>query len=149
MDNVVYETETCTRCGGSGTFSFNQITGPRCFKCNGNKVVYTKRGEAARAYANKLRTLPVSDIEVGQRIYWGRGGRCTVTAIDAPKRTGKRLVEDGPPVDLYSITVHGRGGLSIAFDASAIVRVEWTLDMIKDVMEYQASLTKSGAKRRT
>lgn len=27
--------ETCSRCGGSGHYSFNQIDGSRCFGCNG------------------------------------------------------------------------------------------------------------------
>ena len=48
MENKLgFEIETCSRCGGSGHFSYNQIDGSRCFKCGGAKVTYTKRGQAA------------------------------------------------------------------------------------------------------
>lgn len=32
-------TVECSRCGGSGHFSFNRMTGTTCFKCNGRKRV--------------------------------------------------------------------------------------------------------------
>lgn len=45
--------ETCTRCGGSGSYSFNQRDGTRCYGCNGRRertAKLTKRVlEAARA----------------------------------------------------------------------------------------------------
>ncbi|GHV06463.1 hypothetical protein FACS1894217_05190 [Clostridia bacterium] len=31
--------QTCSRCGGSGHYSYNQIDGTRCFKCGGKKTV--------------------------------------------------------------------------------------------------------------
>ena len=27
--------ETCSRCGGSGNYSYNPMNGTTCFKCNG------------------------------------------------------------------------------------------------------------------
>ena len=40
--------ETCSRCGGSGHYSFNPIDGTRCFKCagKGNLVPTSKKGLA-------------------------------------------------------------------------------------------------------
>lgn len=43
-----FETEICSRCGGTGHFSFNLITGTKCFKCKGKKIQYTKRAQVAR-----------------------------------------------------------------------------------------------------
>lgn len=38
--------ETCSRCGGSGQYSFNPIDGTRCFKCGGSGQLMptTKKG---------------------------------------------------------------------------------------------------------
>ena len=39
----------CPRCGATGNYSYNQIDGTRCFKCNGNKYIIQK----VRAYTEK------------------------------------------------------------------------------------------------
>lgn len=64
-----FETETCTRCGGSGHYSYCQMYGTTCFKCRGKGKTYSKRGESALAYARELRTVPASDIQVGWLIW--------------------------------------------------------------------------------
>jgi DnaJ-class molecular chaperone len=42
-----FEHVTCSRCGGSGHYSFNLMYGTVCFKCHGRGWCYTKRGAAA------------------------------------------------------------------------------------------------------
>jgi len=48
MDIVIYRLfkegfgKTCTRCGGTGEYSFNRMDGTRCFKCHGNKFIVPK-----------------------------------------------------------------------------------------------------------
>jgi hypothetical protein len=64
-----FETETCTRCGGSGHYSYCSMYGTTCFKCRGKGNTYSKRGEAALAYARELRTVPASEIQVGWLIW--------------------------------------------------------------------------------
>src|SRR4051812_13830183 len=59
------ERETCSRCGGSGTYSYCQSYGTRCFKCAGRKEVLTKRGRAASDYLEALRSVPTSELAVG------------------------------------------------------------------------------------
>lgn len=59
------ETETCSRCGGSGSYSWCQMYGSVCFKCRGRKVVFTKRGAAANAYLIALRSKPAAEVKVG------------------------------------------------------------------------------------
>ena len=53
---TIFETETCSRCGGTGHYSHNGEHS-RCYKCenkNGARA-YTKRGQAAKEfYLSKL-----------------------------------------------------------------------------------------------
>jgi hypothetical protein len=46
---IRFETTECSRCGGTGEYSYNSLTGTRCFKCNGGKAQLTRKGAAARA----------------------------------------------------------------------------------------------------
>ena len=39
----------CPRCGATGNYSYNQMDGTRCFKCNGNKYIIKR----VRAYTEK------------------------------------------------------------------------------------------------
>lgn len=45
---VKFETEDCSRCGGSGEYSSCAMYGKTCFKCRGGKIQLTRRGIAAR-----------------------------------------------------------------------------------------------------
>lgn len=64
-----FETESCSRCGGSGHYSYNQISGTRCFKCGGAKIVLTKRGSVARNHFYSLFELPASEVTAGMFVY--------------------------------------------------------------------------------
>lgn len=144
LETPAYETETCSRCHGSGNYSWNQINGSTCFKCRGQKRTYTKRGYSALLYAKQLRAVPIADVKIGDRIYWGKGGRCTVTAIDDPAPSGVRYLRDGEMIDALSITVHGRDGFKSSFGVNEEVRAGWTDEMVANVNAYQAALTKAG-----
>jgi hypothetical protein len=39
--------DECSRCGTTGHYSFNEITGSRCFKCNGSGYTVQKRAKVA------------------------------------------------------------------------------------------------------
>lgn len=64
-----FETCTCSRCGGSGKYSFNPMYGDRCFKCHGAGYVLTKRGQAARAKFEELTTSLIDDVQVGDFVF--------------------------------------------------------------------------------
>tara|TARA_R110000796_G_C14469490_1_gene425416 strand:- start:96 stop:557 length:462 start_codon:yes stop_codon:yes gene_type:complete len=143
-----YETETCSRCSGSGHYSYNQMTGSRCFKCHGRTTVYTKRGLAARKFADELRDLPVTDIKIGDRIYWGRKGALTVTAISEPVKSGYKQVFDcGLTLVEDAVNITGQS-LTQRFSMNTSVRRGWTQDMIEEVAKYQDNLTKAGKPRK-
>jgi len=59
------ETTTCTRCGGSGRYSYNMRDGDRCYGCGGRGVNYTKRANAARSLFIELRAQPLASFNTG------------------------------------------------------------------------------------
>ena len=63
------ETETCSRCGGSGHFSYCQSWGTICFRCKGRKLTYSKRGAAAALYLESLRKKPANQFQPGDLLY--------------------------------------------------------------------------------
>ena len=82
---ALFESETCTRCGGSGQYSYCQTYGTRCFKCGGTGVQLTKRGHVAQAFYISLLSVPARELKVGD---WYRdtvdGKNRKITAIKAP-----------------------------------------------------------------
>lgn len=51
---LTFETGTCTRCMGSGEYSFNALDGTRCYGCGGSGVKLTRAGRAAKVRFEKL-----------------------------------------------------------------------------------------------
>lgn len=64
-----FETKTCGRCGGCGTYSYCQRYGRTCFGCGGSGVVLSKRGAAAKAFFDALRTVPTGRLVPGDVIF--------------------------------------------------------------------------------
>lgn len=64
----MFESVTCSRCGGTGQFSYCLRYGTKCFKCGGHKKVLTKRGAAASQYLRELRSKPAGELKVGDKI---------------------------------------------------------------------------------
>jgi hypothetical protein len=44
---LIYDTTECSRCGGSGEFSYNPMDGTRCFGCSGSGKQLSKKGTKA------------------------------------------------------------------------------------------------------
>jgi hypothetical protein len=65
----IFESEPCSRCWGSGTYSYCQAYGTRCFKCAGRSVQLTKHGQknysAWRAAVDAITLKSVADLTVG------------------------------------------------------------------------------------
>lgn len=68
--NDIFETEACSRCDGTGHYSYNLMHGSRCYGCNGRGWKFSKRGTAARDawVATWTRTKPVEQVVAGERI---------------------------------------------------------------------------------
>lgn len=95
---IAYDTQPCTRCGGTGHYSYNPKDGTVCFKCRGATTHLTKDGIKAKEAVDALRaatlTIRADEVTVGMRInYQGMKGFATVVEIaEGPK--SKRGDED-------------------------------------------------------
>lgn len=63
------ETETCSRCCGTGKHSFCQMYGDVCFKCKGKGKTLTKRGKVANDYVFALRSKSASELTAGDVVF--------------------------------------------------------------------------------
>ena len=75
MGKSIFETETCSRCGGSGHYSYNPMYGTTCFKCHGRGYVFTKRGLAASQFYTESLSVSTADLEVGMYVWDKFNGR--------------------------------------------------------------------------
>ena len=76
-----FETTTCSRCGGSGKYSYNMYDGDRCFGCAGHGITFSKRGAKARIKFFESLARPVSELQPGMKI-WERGKWRTIKSIE-------------------------------------------------------------------
>lgn len=148
-----FETVTCSRCGGSGHYSYCQMYGTTCFKCRGRKVVFTKRGAAAFDWYLKALSRPAGELAVGDVIY---------EEPDFVFHTHKggffRITEIAPDTTLYNGEVRPEylriqtKVMGHCCPNTQLFRVAHTAEQKAAVkaraMEYQASLTKLGTPRK-
>jgi hypothetical protein len=132
-----YETTPCGRCGGGGNYSYCQMYGTRCFGCAGKGMVYTKRAEAAMAYARTLRTVKVEDVQAGWLVWesggpFSRAGWFTVLSVSA----------DGAYVSLE--TKQGTTNSFPASEVQAVPNKARLLEVKALGLAYQATLTRKG-----
>lgn len=147
-----YETETCSRCGGTGHYSYNQIDGTRCFKCSGAKNVYTKRGTAARAYARSLLTVKASEVQVGWLLWVDRFSGCKAGwhEVESICTDGSKYgVKDAAGnTSWMPYTMLVTCVMSYGFTPDSEVKSVPTKDRLLEVkalaLAYQATLTKQG-----
>lgn len=139
---LLFESVACTRCGGTGQYSWNAMSGSRCFKCQGAKETLTKRGAAAQAYLNGLRQRAAADVVVGDKILnEGVPGMVKSTWVEVTS-----VGTDGDRVVLGWV-----GGLSHLFPADTVRMYETAEQKVANreaALAYQATLTKSGTPRK-
>jgi len=150
------ETVTCSRCGGCGRYSWNQITGDRCFKCNGSGVVHTKRGAAAFAYLQSMRSKPCAEVQVGDLVYipsglFHAGGFQRVLSHETPDQrraagtpSGWSGVEKTPIYQGRLTTEHIGWGYSEGDKIRMGLTAEQKATTLKAALEYQDTLAKTG-----
>jgi mono/diheme cytochrome c family protein len=143
--NLLFENVTCSRCGGSGHYSYCQMYGTTCFKCHGDGKTLTKRGAAAQSWLNAQKRKPGSEVKVGETImidgvpgfspsYWAKvteiNGDCDITAVGL--KNGERMALNGW--------------------ATQEVRVAQSKERLAELrtqaLAFQASLTQAGTVRK-
>lgn len=151
MENMMTLTEwekvDCSRCGGTGSYSYCSQYGTTCFKCGGQKQVLTARGAAAVAWLAEQRKTRISDLQVGMRVKeFGYSKPLTILEI---KVSGSQyMTPEGykPYTDLVyaSITCgHFPESTVEAVPASEEERVA----QVRAAIAYQNTLTKAGKPR--
>lgn len=147
----VFENDTCGRCGGTGRMPYSVYSG-RCFRCHGRGFLLTKRGAAANAHLEALRSVPASSLKVGDVVRY----EFLVNPFSADfvrafaDVTKVEVLPDGQIA--YEVRSPGYGDGSAVTGASALVRVAQTreqkLATLVQALEYQATLTKAGTVRK-
>jgi hypothetical protein len=132
MAVVEYEKEPCGRCGGSGRYSFNMIDRDRCYGCSGTGLRLTKRGRAAKAFADSMLNIPICDLAGRSAIYIDTLGGRRLRFTGAVEENGYfRPLFSGVPGN-YSLS------------RTMPVRLVPSEADVAAIMNYQASLTKAG-----
>jgi len=62
---ISYDSKTCSRCGGSGRYSFIWQLGTLCRKCLGSGKEITSIGAKARKHFEEITTMSNSEIKAG------------------------------------------------------------------------------------
>lgn len=152
MKKSLFESVPCSRCAGTGHYSYCSMYGTRCFKCSGRTWTLTKRGAVAQALYTASLSRRADQLQTGDVIYnepgpLNRGGWVTVesvgpydlmpgyVAVQCSAKSGKK--EDGvtflePPSSVHRV--------SHPEPAKAAV--------LAFALAYQENLTKNGTLRK-
>jgi len=160
---LLFEAKPCSRCGGSGEYSYCQSHGTRCFKCHGKGEVLTKRGQAAQEHFNSLCVKPASEIKVGDIIRVDGvtvGGGffkyfAEVVEVSAPHVYAVQTV-DGVKKDTVGIDITSESKKFGRCKHTTSGKSDFRLAQSKEektakrqiALEYQANLTKAGTPRK-
>jgi hypothetical protein len=160
MGKLLFESQACTRCHGSGRYSFNMRHGSMCYGCGGRGEQLTKRGAEAQRFFRELSTVKVADLKPGDVIRATgitRGGdsyshAATVVEVllddpSAPTCVSQR--GDEPPVERRYCTVRLTSKLGDStwhtFPTSDAEIVGGDRQARRErALAYQATLTKAG-----
>jgi|SRR5688572_8008760 len=146
---TAFETTVCTRCRGTGNYSYCTMYGTTCFKCGGAGHYITKRGQAAHNWMMKKREIRMGDVVVGQRVYIRGVGRFNVVAAGFCQSWATNNIT-GERRQMYEIRGAKIGGYVATVDAiiHIVPSPEVAAEQIAEAVAYQATLTKSGAPRK-
>ena len=146
-----YEIAHCTRCGGSGHYSFCQSHGTTCFKCSGTGWMLTKRGYATKMVLEALRTKPAAAVKVGDAIRNSTTGKFeTVTAVEGyPMHLACTSRQFGEAQTYRHIQLNiTTNGMGLICSPAHQIRCQFTGEAaawtMAAAMAYQDGLTKAG-----
>jgi hypothetical protein len=157
----IFETKTCSRCGGSGSYSYCQMYGSTCFGCSGSGRQLTKRGKAAAAFLRSLRTVKASAVNFGDAVLiegcpgFSKTTYIRVDEMHTQLRSGSSRQPDGTRKTYNHLFLEGstpkgeRSGLGTFPDADVrlVPTKAQAAAQIAQALAYQATLTQAGKPR--
>lgn len=151
--DTTFESRVCSRCLGSGHYSFNMIDGTRCYGCGGRGVKYTKRGRAALDYFIALLSKRLDEFVPGDLIfdsYYGKFHEVATSERDDGSHGGP-VGHDYDAKPLWRITTKDGSGWN-GFPPDKMFRQGHTAEFKREAKEkalaYQATLTQAGTPRK-
>lgn len=151
---TIFETEPCSRCGGTGQFSFNGEHS-RCYKCDGKNGcrAYTKRGRAAKEFYETSLMVATTDVVLGMKLrHLPYVKQITVAKIEIYTPTSRVIVNGVEAPKLEFIRFTNEKGVGFAVVIGSKVRrlpTEEENEVLKAAaLAYQETLTKSGKPRK-
>lgn len=154
----LFETKSCSRCGGSGRYSFNLMHGDRCYGCGGSGLQHTKRGANARAFFHKSLEKPLSEVKVGDFIlfdtsmFGGAERWCKVEAIESGPSpyiiNGERenAVRYTLQLSRKGKSVGSFGGLALDHALKSVKNDEELNALKAKALQYQSTLSEKTGK---
>lgn len=150
-----FETKTCSRCGGSGSYSYNQIDGSRCYGCGGSGLQYTKRGAIAKVKYQEMRKILPENAKVGDRLVqdlFFNSVKFTIAEILPESVSGYTRTKDGAEITTIHCKFKSVSGKEYFMQKGVPVEKlpspEENALMLEECIKYQFSLTKAGTERK-
>lgn len=140
LSKLGFEIEDCSRCSGTGHYSYCQRYGTMCFKCGGKKWVYTKRGQAARTYYDELCTVKGSELKIGDVIHY------VDVTFGGDVYGNKATVKGIENNDISTDKVLFSNGINSTY--RLIFKGEEKEKRLEEARKYQDTLTKQGKPRK-
>ena len=142
---LLFENKTCSRCGGSGKFSWCQMHGDMCFKCHGDGVVLTKKGRAAQVWLNAKKRKRLGEVAVGDWVL-SEG----IAGFSASFWVKIDQIE-GAGAELKATGLNKRGerhGWQGDMEVQIFQGKAWATELAKEALAFQETLTKTGTVRK-
>ena len=142
---TAFETEPCSRCGGSGNYSYNAMDGTRCYGCGGCGYKLSKRGSVAKKAFLESMTKPASEVKVGDQIFDFIGLSANRVWQHVSEIREDRLNKD---MATFTLTRNGKEvcglGLLGTTKVISVSSNEERSEKLAAALAYQSSLTKAG-----
>ena len=126
--------DECSRCGTTGHHSFNQITGSKCFKCNGSGYTIQKRAKVAwlalLAEIDTHKRCTVSNMSVGDVIAY-KGIWREIVSIEITDESCGSFGVDAEKVFQYYRVVQFSDGVQDRMCENNIYKRSYKIDVAK------------------
>lgn len=154
MIRLTFETKTCSRCNGSGRYSYCQtMNGPfgpyTCFKCLGSGKMHTGRGAAAYKFYTDLLSVPAKTIAPGDVIHTGLGKIKVIVSRPGREGDGGVYLADGTIDHGWVIEGENRSlHTSPTNKVKKLPNKEEKDRLLESALKYQETLRKDGKPRK-